>query len=61
MNSLRRLLRNVPVLRFGEASTRRWAELREKGARTASKYGVKSESDVDRILHELREVLLCAR
>jgi metal-responsive CopG/Arc/MetJ family transcriptional regulator len=35
--------------------SRRWAELREKGARTAAKYGVKSESDVDRILHEFRE------
>jgi metal-responsive CopG/Arc/MetJ family transcriptional regulator len=36
--------------------SRRWAELREKGARTAAKYGVKSESDVDRILHEFRTV-----
>jgi len=34
--------------------SRRWAELREKGARTAAKYRVKSVSDVDRILHELR-------
>jgi len=34
--------------------SRRWAELREKGTRTALKYGVKSESDVDRILHEFR-------
>ena len=34
--------------------SRRWSELREKGARTAAKYGVKSESDVDRILHKLR-------
>jgi metal-responsive CopG/Arc/MetJ family transcriptional regulator len=34
--------------------SRRWAELREMGARTAAKYGVKSESDVDRILHEFR-------
>jgi len=34
--------------------SRRWAELREKGTRTALKYGVKSESDVDRIVHELR-------
>lgn len=33
---------------------RRWADLREKGARTALKHGVKSESDVDRIIHELR-------
>jgi metal-responsive CopG/Arc/MetJ family transcriptional regulator len=34
--------------------SRRWAELREKGARTALKHGVKSESDVDRIIHDLR-------
>jgi len=33
--------------------SQRWAELREKGARTAAKYGVKSESDVDRILEVL--------
>jgi len=36
--------------------SRRWAELREKGARTGAKYGVKSESDVDRILHEFRTI-----
>lgn len=41
--------------------SRRWAELREKGGRTAAKHGVKLEADVDRILHELREVLLCAK
>lgn len=41
--------------------SRRWAELREKGARTAAKYGVKSESDVDRILHDLRGGILCAK
>jgi len=34
--------------------SRRWAELREKGARTAVKYGVKSESDADRILRGFR-------
>ena len=34
--------------------SRRWAELREKGARTAAKYGVKSESDADRILRGFR-------
>jgi hypothetical protein len=75
MNSLRRLLRNVPVLRFGapavtagvlivascpapvsgiiQSNTMR---LREKGARTAAKYGVKSEFDVDRIVHEFRRM-----
>jgi metal-responsive CopG/Arc/MetJ family transcriptional regulator len=34
--------------------SRRWAKLREKGARAALKHGVKSESDVDRIIHDLR-------
>ncbi|MCL5884152.1 MAG: ribbon-helix-helix protein, CopG family [Deltaproteobacteria bacterium] len=34
--------------------SRRWAELREKGARTALKFGVRAEAEVDRIIHELR-------
>jgi len=34
--------------------SRRWADLRAKGTRTAVKHGVRSEADVDRIIHELR-------
>ena len=34
--------------------SRRWAELREKGAKTALKFGVRTEADVDRIVHEMR-------
>jgi metal-responsive CopG/Arc/MetJ family transcriptional regulator len=34
--------------------SRRWAELREKGARTALKFDVRTEADVARIIHELR-------
>ncbi|MBF8259839.1 MAG: hypothetical protein HW377_2213 [Actinobacteria bacterium] len=34
--------------------SRRWADLREKGARTALKFGVRTEADVDRIVHEMR-------
>ena len=34
--------------------TRSWADLRKKGARTALKSGIKTESDVDRVIHEMR-------
>lgn len=34
--------------------TRSWADLREKGARTALKFGIRTESDVDRVVHEIR-------
>ncbi|MGA7104450.1 MAG: ribbon-helix-helix protein, CopG family [Candidatus Deferrimicrobiaceae bacterium] len=34
--------------------SRSWADLRKKGARTALKFGIKTESDVDRVIHEMR-------
>jgi len=33
--------------------SRRWLDLREKGSRTALKFAVKTEEDVDRVLHEV--------
>jgi len=34
--------------------SRTWVELRKKGVKTALKFGIKTESDVDRIIHEMR-------
>ena len=34
--------------------SRAWGGLREKGNKTALKFHIKTESDVDRVIHELR-------
>jgi metal-responsive CopG/Arc/MetJ family transcriptional regulator len=34
--------------------SRTWVDLRKKGVKTALKFGIKTESDVDRIIHEMR-------
>jgi hypothetical protein len=34
--------------------SRTWVELRKKGVKTALKFGIKTESDVDRVIHEMR-------
>lgn len=38
------------INRYSEDS--RWNAIYEKGARTARKFSIKSEEDIDRILHE---------
>ena len=34
--------------------SRTWVELRKKGVKTALKFRIKTESDVDRVIHEMR-------